>query len=149
MCGQFRNCKHSNKYFILWNENKRTTYQNAMMSTRTTMAIWMHLLEQTSSSLTCKWLHLLCFRLAAESLLVTENDHHLWDLMLLQQWVLTDTTTCGLVDRHSYNKGEESTALALGTQSWAAQKKCTEHVSTVHSLSHYYNKHHINNHVLI
>jgi len=77
MCGQFQNCEHSNKYFILRNENKHTTYQNAMMSTRTTMAIWMNLLEQTSSSLTFKWLHLLCFKLAAESLLVTENDHHL------------------------------------------------------------------------
>jgi len=77
MCGQFQSCEHSNKYFIPRNENKDTTYQNAMMSTRTTMAIWMNLLEQTSSSLTFERLHLLCFKLAAESLLVAENDHHL------------------------------------------------------------------------
>jgi len=78
VAGQFGKCKRSNKHFVLWNENKHATYQNAMMSTRTTMAIWMNLLEQTSSSLTFKWLHLLCFRLAAESLLVTENYHHMW-----------------------------------------------------------------------
>jgi hypothetical protein len=142
MYGQFRNCKHSNKYFILRNDNKHTTYQNAMMSTRTTMAIWMNLLEQTSSlSMTFEWLHLLCFKLAAESLLVTENDYHLWDLMLLQQWLLRDIfwdkTTCGSVDTQSNNKCGDSTALALGYQRWAAQKICTKYVSTIQSISHY------------
>ena len=34
----------------------------------------------------------------------------------IKRHVFWDMTTCGSVDRHSYKKGEESRALALGIQ---------------------------------
>jgi hypothetical protein len=103
-------------------ENKRATYQNAMMSTRTTIVIWMNLLEQTSSSFTFKWLHLLCLKVAAESLLVTESDPSFVRFGVLtavgiKSNIFWYMKTRGLVDSCSHNNDQASEALALGTQS--------------------------------
>jgi hypothetical protein len=34
----------------------------------------------------------------------------------IERYVFWDTTTCGSTDRYSHNKGEDSRALALGTE---------------------------------